>query len=325
MTARSGQQALGRLSLSEGVGPLPLEKRADVINTLLGALHKAYINPTITGAVIGGTVGALRAPKGEDGRETARNTIGSLLGGALSGAIVGDAVSKVMDPNESFFHTFISRKRWEDPTKRRDVKWMGKKITVGAMKASEPLKAFISSMAATSSGTASGRSLMSVLAPEPAPPSSLVGILGNKNRYSDKDLIAKYEQEQQSGALTKEREQKYVGALRDLYSHADKSKSAPLPAREFLQQNTGRLKGLAGNYLLSTFLDQVPRDVALRSAPAVIGAVAEIGKNLRQHYGQGVVVSDQDQAKTRASFSDDQLRRLLKGLQVKQVQEHAIK
>lgn len=299
---------MGRLVSSEGVGPLSLEKRADAIDGVLKALHTAYKHPTAAGALIGAGIGAATSPKGEDRKDTIRNTIGSLLGGAMSGAIVGDAVNSVKNPNESLFHTVFDRRSFEEMKKLRPA---------------APFKEFITSMlTAGKTGPRAGRELLRTFAPTPAPPESLVGLLGNKKRYSDSDLVRKYNEEKPTG----EREQKFVTALRDLYSHADHAKGDPLSTKDFLKKNLHPVQGLASSVFLSAFLGQKPRDAALRSLPAAVLTASQIGKNIRENYiDSGVVVKNRDEAKTRASFNDTQLRRLLKGLRVEQVQEHVIK
>lgn len=311
MTGRkSAPKVVGRPSF-EGVGPLLLEKRAAVADTLLRALHTAYKNPRTSGAVIGAAIGAAMSPKGEDGRETARNTIGSLVGGAMGGAIVGDAVARVANPNDSLVHTIFDQNA----------------LSTGRLRPAAPLRALISTTVSVGQASPSAaRAVISAFAPSPAPPESLVGLLGDKHRYSDKDLFKKYKETSDRGELSSELDKKFVGALRDLYRHGDKAKGAPMGAREFLKNNTPLATNLASNFVLSTFLGQSGREAAIRALPAALHAGAAIGKNLRHHIlDKGVVVSNREDAKTRASFSDDQLRRLLQGLGVEQVREHVIK
>lgn len=301
-----------RLSLSEGVGPLSLEKRADAVDSLLGALQTAYRNPRTSGAVIGAALGAFNSPKGENKKETARNTIGSLLGGAMSGAIVGSQVARVSNPDGHPFSELF------------DSKLLEKKL----LRPAPPLKELITGMVTTGyHGPAAGRALMKSFAPAPAPPSSLVSILGDKKKYSDQDLVNKYNQEMRERKLTPDREEQFVGALRDLYKTVDSSKGDPISKKEFAKKLMPAAWGIAAPIISQTMITgDKPRDAVLRSAPSLVMAGAGLVQSFRSNFlDKKIETSNKEEAKTRASFNDDQLRRLLKGLQVKQVREHAIK
>jgi hypothetical protein len=280
--------AMGRLVSSEGVGPLSLEKRASTfesgINHILKGLHFAYQHPRASGAIVGAAVGAALAPKGEDKKETARNTVGSLLGGALGGVMVGDVMEKTKG----------------DP---RHLKFTVRTLAFGARNA-----------------PAAGRALINAFTPEPAPPEALVDILGKKNRYSDVDLVKKYNDEKPTG----DREKKFVGALRSLYTEADHAKSPP-NTKAILKQQARNIAETVAPIGMSMFMGESLPNALIQAAPAIVRAVAGTAKTVKETLSPAVTVSDKRDAKTRASFNDAQLRRLLRGLRVEQVQEHVIK
>lgn len=280
--------AMGRLASSEGVGPLSLEKRAgkveNGINQILKGLQFAYNHPRASGALIGAAVGASLSPKGEDSKETARNTVGSLLGGAMGGLMVGDVMEKTK----------------EDP---RHLKFTVRTLAFGARNA-----------------PSAGRALVNAFTPEPAPPQDLVDILGKKNRYSDVDLVNKYNNEKPTG----EREKKFITALRSLYGAADKAKDPP-NLRSVFKQQARNIAETAAPIGMSMFMGESLPNALIQAAPAIVRTVATTAKTVKETLSPAVTVSDKRDAKTRASFNDAQLRRLLKGLRVEQVQEHVIK
>ncbi len=276
---------MGRLPSSEGAGSLPLKKEASAFDALARGIYAAGDHPRTTGAVVGALLAAALSPKGQTEQETHRNTVGSLLGGAMGGAMIGDAFGKSKgDPNQA--------------------KYILRALGGGARIA--PL---------------AGRELLSAFAPEPAPPESLVGILGKRNRYSDVDLRAKYEEVKPRGAEGK----KYVGALRDLYSAADQARPEP-DSKALFKQKGKLLKDTALSVGLPMLLGGSKSDGLMQAAPSLVRVVADLTKTVRQNYfSPSVSIRDSRDAKTRASFSDSKLRRLLQGLGVEHTEEHVIK
>lgn len=281
-------------------------------------------HPELLGGVMGGIYGAVMGGTGtrsaqevaQDPHASLRTRLGSMVGGMAGGATMGRLLKGTMGS------------------------------PLGAATGSEAM------ISAGASGSESGRQIASLFAPQTAVPKSVSDVLGKKQTYSDKAIFEKYWDEfgpelEEKGKKTelsdKPREEKYVSALRDLYAAASTHTSAPVPQSKksfLLGAAAGMLMAPATTAARMTFvgklhqLSKLPsreitaKSVMLRALPAMTSSLASTAKGYRDRYiDPGVTVENKEDAQARSKFDDEQLKKLLRGLGVKEttVKQHVIK
>jgi superfamily II DNA or RNA helicase len=273
-------------------------KHPELLGAAVGALYG--------GLMAGGTGPRTKRQAEQDPRAPLRNRLGAFIGGAAGGALAGHAVRS------------------------------------GGLGSAPNAAGMVSTSAMA------GRSIANVWAPGSKVPTSVVDVLGKgKTRYSDKDLFEKYWDEfgdelQNKGidahVENKEREQKYVSALKDLYAEArqNNTKTVPISKGKFIRNAAigaalMPVVGWAQTAYSHAFMDgQLPKakETALATLPLLAAYGGGIARTYRDSYvDPGVSVHNKSEAKTRSKFEDEQLRNLLRGLGVEEVKtkQHVIK
>jgi hypothetical protein len=284
-----------------------VNKNAPLIGAVVGATF---------GAVLGGTDARTDKEVAQDPKASLRNRLSAMIGGATGGAITGG----------------LMRGSISNP--------------LGTANFAQTL----SSVSASSANA--GRAIGDLLAPQTAVPRTVSEILGKKQQYSDKALFQKYWDEFGSELETKgpkakltdkSREEKFVTALRDLYTTAATQPDAPAPKSKgnyLLSQAAGAAMAPVGIVAqdmvmgrLHELSDLPPpkttaKNVSLRALPSLIGTAARTAKGYKQRFmDPRVAVENKSDAVDRSKFDDEKLRRLLRGLKVEEVKvkQHVIK
>lgn len=294
-----------------GHGLKHLGPYAELTGALLGGVYG--------GVMHGGTPPRTKREVQQDPNAARRNRIGALAGGTLGGALSIAMARRNGVIDSSSWSNFI---------------------------------------ASTSMGASAGKSVAGLWAPTSKVPSSVTHLLGSdRQRYADKDVFEKYWSEfgkelEDKGVehhvANPEREQKYLDALRDLYGEArlNNAKGEAPKKSKFL---TGAAIGLAMTPIMGWLQTGISGavakinnpahkfksigtglggDIALATIPYAVGYLGSTAKQYRENYvDPGVTVKNKTEAKARARFDDDQLRKLLRGLGVEEVKtkQHVIK
>lgn len=320
--------------LSSRAGPSSMEKSALDYSVPSWALdstnHRAVAsfvdkNAPLIGAIVGATFGAVLGGTGvrtdkevaQDPKAALRNRFSAMLGGALGGAVTGGLLQ-------------------------------------GSTKNALGLASFGQTVSAMSSSSANaGRAIGDLFAPQTVVPRTVSEILGKKQQYTDKAIFQKYWDEfgpeldakgKKTKLTDKPREEKFVAALRDLYSTAAEQPDNHAPKKSkgnyLLSQAAGAAMapiGVVAQDMIMGRLHEMSdlpapkstvKSVSLRSLPSLIGTAARTAKGYRERFiDPGVRVENKADAAERSKFDDEKLRRLLRGLKVEEVKvkQHVIK
>jgi len=313
MKYASGEDIASQLAQVLGQKSRPFDKAKPFLIPGGAALGGLY-----GGLMAGGTAPRNKREAQQDPNALKRNRIGALVGGTLGGALGGLLLHRanVVDPNS------------------------------------------VTNLVASSMmGAGAGRAVANLWAPSSKVPTSVSNVLGgHRSRYADKDIFERYwdefgkelEHKGVEGTVKDTaREQKFVEALKDLYGEAKLNNSkgesptkkkflasaamglAAMPfmgaAQMVLPQALGFVnEGSFANHTAKSLLG----DLSLTTIPFAVAHLAQVAKQYRENYQDpGVTVKNKTEAKTRAKFDDDQLRKLLRGLGVEEVKtkQHVIK
>jgi hypothetical protein len=281
-------------------------------------------NAPLIGAVVGATFGAVLGGTGartdkevaQDPKAPLRSRLSAMIGGAAGGAITGGLLR-------------------------------------GSITNPLTLSNFAQTLSSVSSSSAdAGRSIGELFAPQTSVPRTVSEILGKKQQYSDKAIFQKYwdefgpelEAKGKSTKLTdKPREEKFVAALRDLYTAAAAQPDPPAPKSKsnyLLSQAAGAAMapvGVVAQDMVMARLHELSnlpppkttaKNVALRSLPSLVGTAARTAKGYKERFmNPRVAIENKSEAADRSKFDDEQLRKLLRGLKVEEVKvkQHVIK